>query len=151
MAHNIFGRHLGCNTKTRKQLFRSLAVNVIEKGKVVTTISKAKAVQPFLERLVTKAKVKKLGIQRLALSELGNNQKAWFVLVNKIAPVFKDTLGGYTKIIKIGTRGGDNAMSVILTWSKEMVKEEVKEKVAVEKPAAVIKEPKAKKLKAGKK
>lgn len=147
MAHNIFGRHLGRNTKTRYQLFRSLAVNVIEKGKVVTTISKAKAVQPFLERLVTKAKVNKIGIQRLALAELGNNQKAWYVLVNKIAAVFKDTLGGYTKIIKIGTRPGDNATKALLTWSKEIDKEEVKEvkeNVTEAEKKAIVKKEKAK-------
>lgn len=143
MRHQIYGRHLGRNTKKRKQLFRNLVVSVIRKGRIVTTISKAKAVQPLIDRLVTYAKDKSLGIQRLALADLGNNQAVWFLLVNKVAQVFKDTPGGYTRIIKIGQRHGDNAMEVILEWSKK-VEEKTDTKKIPEKPKRQIKTKKGK-------
>ncbi len=119
MRHRIYGRHLSRNTKERQQLFRNLMVSVVKNGRVVTTIAKAKAVQPKLERLITYAKNKNLGIRRLALAELGNQEEAWLSLISKIGPLFKDTPGGYTRIIKLGHRHGDNATSVILEWSKK--------------------------------
>lgn len=137
MAHRIFGRHLGRNTKERKQLFRSLAVSIIEKGRITTTLAKAKAVRSLVERLVTLAKASKLGIKRLALAELGNNQASWQILVNKIAKTFSDTPGGYTRIIKLGVRSGDGAPKAILEWSKEIVTTE--NKTLVPKPARKLK------------
>ncbi|MCL5676033.1 MAG: 50S ribosomal protein L17 [Patescibacteria group bacterium] len=120
MRHRISGRHLGRNKKTRKQLLCNLARSVIVGGRIETTLAKAKAVQPLAERLVTYAKSKNLGIKRLALKRLNNDRKTWEILVNNVAPVFSNVNGGYTRIVKLINRKGDNSPMAILEWSKKM-------------------------------
>lgn len=111
---------MGRNKKTRKQLLCNLARSVIVGGRIETTLAKAKAVQPLAERLVTYAKSKNLGIKRLALKRLNNDRKTWEILVNNVAPVFSNVNGGYTRIVKLINRKGDNSPMAILEWSKKM-------------------------------
>ncbi|MBU0619428.1 50S ribosomal protein L17 [Patescibacteria group bacterium] len=118
MRHRKKGRRLGRNTKQRKALFRSLIGHLIIKGEIKTTQAKAKAIKGLTDRLVSKAKQSTLHVRRQILAFLSNKAAA-NKLVDVIAPLFKDRVSGFTRIIHLGSRRGDNA---------EMVKVEFVEK-----------------------
>ncbi len=120
MRHRVFGRKLGRNIDARRRLFRNQAVSLILNGSLTTTISKIKAVQGFVERLVTKAKVNNLTSKRHLLKKL-NSPKAVEKLLMDIGPLFTDTGGGYTRLVKLGQRQGDNAILAQLTFTKELI------------------------------
>jgi large subunit ribosomal protein L17 len=88
---------------------RNLAVEVIDHGKIKTTITKCRAIQPYVEKLITLAKVDTVANRRLAFKKL-NNKKAVQTLFADVAPKFKERNGGYTRIMKMSDgRVGDNA------------------------------------------
>jgi len=150
MHHRIFGRKLHRNTKQRKQLFRSLAVNFIKNDKLATSWAKAKAVRPFIEKLVTRAK-EDTKFSRSFLSGKLNNQSIVLKLVS-LAKEMSDRQSGYTKLFKTNPKIGDNSKQALLLWSKEMpqkVAVPVENKVAKEPPK--LPAPKAKKVSAKKK
>lgn len=117
MNHKVFGRKLHRNKKERAQLFKVLVHNFVVHGRLITTEAKVKAVRPFLEKLVTKAK--KGETQRpLLLKETGGDKEVVNALFKKAA-VFSQVAGGYTKLIKLPSREGDNARQILMTWSRE--------------------------------
>lgn len=132
MNHQVFGRKLHRNTKLRAQLFKMLVYNFVMNDKLVTTDGRAKAVRPFLEKLITKAK-KGEAQRRLLLKEV-NSKKFVDMLLLK-AKRFENTNGGYTRLIKMETRLGDNGKQMLMLWSKEAVSE-VKNPVARKEIAA---------------
>jgi large subunit ribosomal protein L17 len=93
----------------------------VEKGEIVTTLPKAKAVKPQAEKLVTKAKRGTLTDQRVILRFLGKR-----ALVNRlvvgIAPLFKEKKGGYLRIIHLGRRRGDTAPMAKLMFTEDLSK-----------------------------
>ncbi len=103
------GRTLGRERKLRVALLRSLASNLIEKGKITSTEAKAKELRPFIERLITFGKKGDVSSIRLIEARLGGNTKGAFRLVKDIAPRYKDRQGGYTRIVKLVTRKSDSA------------------------------------------
>lgn len=112
MRHHNARRKFGRETNQRRALMRSLAVNLIKTEKIKTTEAKAKELRPFVEKLVTKAKVGDLSKRRLVSSVIGvlSTKK----LFDKIAPKYKDRNGGYTRIIKMPKRKSDGSrISVI--------------------------------------
>lgn len=113
MKKQVFGRKFKRDKNERKALFSGLISSVIVKGRISTTLEKAKAIQPDLEKLVTKAKK-----GESARIELTKSLKPFEIdkLINDIAPVFKDRNGGYTRIIKTGKRFNDNASTAIIEW-----------------------------------
>lgn len=113
MRKQVFGRQFKRDKNERKALFKGLISGVILKGRIATTLEKAKAVAPELEKLVTRAKK-----GESAKTELKKSLKPFEVdkMINQIAPVFKDRNGGYTRIIKTGKRFNDNANTAILEW-----------------------------------
>ena len=119
MRKKVSGYQLNRNTNQRKALLRSLVSCFIENNKIETTIVKAKAIQPEIEKLITKAKAGTIADRRSAHRFLTKTH-----LVNKlfdvIGPVFKDRNGGYTKIVRIGNRRGDNAMMVKMFLTEEI-------------------------------
>lgn len=132
MRHRVFGRKLNRDVKERKALFKSLIYALITHGRIKTTTSRAKAVIGLVERLVTYAKEGSSSTVRQIASIL-NKKEAINKLINNISPQFKDKVGGYLRMIKIGRRKGDQAEEVILEWSvpKEktiLVKKDKKEK-----------------------
>lgn len=147
MRHQIFGRQLNRNTNERKQLFVNLAKSLILHGRIKTTLAKAKAIQPWIEKMVTRAKVNTLYNRRVLLKNLFD-KKAVDKLLKVIGPTFKDVEGGYTKIIKLKERTGDKALEVLISFSRELINTEEKElkknktKIA-EKPLLKSKERKA--------
>jgi len=112
MRHHNARRKFGRETNQRKALMRSLVVNLIKTEKMKTTEAKAKELRPFVEKLVTKAKIGDLSKRRLVASVIGilSTKK----LFDKIAPKYKDRNGGYTRITKMPRRKSDGSkISVI--------------------------------------
>ena len=116
MRHKVFGRKLNRDIKERKALFRSLVSSLIINGSIKTTHAKAKAVGSLIEKLVTKAKD---GSRQsiIQISSFLNKKEPIKKLTDEIAPIFKDKIGGYLRIIKLGRRAGDNAQEVRMEWS----------------------------------
>lgn len=101
----------------RTALIRSLSISLIEHGAITTTPTRAKAVQQFVEPLVTLARGGKTPTTyRLLRLRLGDNTKAARTLFATIAPAVHDRAGGYTRRIKILPRHGDGAAQVRLEW-----------------------------------
>src|SRR3954447_21601157 len=99
MRHLNAGRTLGRNAAHRLALFRNLSRAMIEHGRIITTVAKAKELRPFVEKLVTLAKQGDLHARRMALSKLPD-KTAIRKLFQDIAPQFADRQGGYTRILK---------------------------------------------------
>lgn len=95
---------------------RSLAVALVKNEKIKTTEAKAKELRPFIEKMLTKGKEASVANRRAVISVIGvvSAKK----LFDKIAPKFKDTKGGYTRIIKLAPRKGDASKMAIIEFVK---------------------------------
>ncbi len=127
MRHRVAGKKLSRSRSHRKALFRNLLSALILHGEIKTTESKAKIVNRLFDKLVTKSKVGTLHARRSVAAFL-NKKKVVNRLVDEIAPLFKDRPGGFTRIIRLGQRQGDDAMMVKL----ELVEKPKLEKVEKE-------------------
>ena len=107
-------RKLGRETRIRKSILAGLTKDVIMNGYVVTTEARAKEVRKSFDKMVTYGKKGTLVSRRLALAFLHNDEKCVNKVFNELAPRYKDRNGGYTRIIKMTERKGDNALEVIL-------------------------------------
>lgn len=108
MRHNKVGRKLSRRKEHREAMLANLAASLVKSGRVKTTDAKAKEVRPFIERLVTFAKRGDLNARRIVLSRLKDTD-AVKKLFDEIGPKFVNRFGGYTRILKLGYRSGDNA------------------------------------------
>ncbi len=108
MRHGKKINHLGRKTAHRSAMLANMASSIIEHKRINTTLAKAKAVKQFLEPLVTKSKVDSTHNRRLVFSKL-RQKEAVTELFRTVAPKVGDRPGGYTRIIKLGNRLGDNA------------------------------------------
>lgn len=133
MRHLKGGFKLRRNPAQRKSLLRNLTASLIEKNRIETTIAKAKAVRPIVEKMVTLGKSGTLADKRRAFAYL-YKRKTVQVLFDEIAPRFMDRNGGYTRIIKTDFRKGDGAEMAILEFVDYIF--EVKDKKAKEKAKA---------------
>ena len=115
MRHQRVMKNFGRSSKHRKMLMKSLVTNLILAESIKTTLPKAKEARKDADRIVTIAKKGDLAARRLAASRL-MQPKAVQKLFEVIAPAMKDRKGGYTRIIKLGTRKGDAAEMCILQW-----------------------------------
>jgi len=138
MRHRVKGPHLARPADQRKALLRALATELLRHDEIITTFAKAKAVQPQVERLITKGKKGYLE-NHAQLKEKGNSgdeaaakqisrsvhlrrQVAAYLydrdvvtkVFNEIAPRYKDRAGGYTRILKAGIRRGDATPMAII-------------------------------------
>lgn len=109
MRHRVYGKKLGRNANERTTLFRQLVQDLILHGSIQTTETKAKAVKGLVDKIINQAKSK--NTQRL-LQTFFNNKQIREKLVKDIAPNLKDRTSGYTSVVKLGQRKGDNAMVV---------------------------------------
>ncbi len=143
MRHAVFGRKLGRDINSRKALLNNLSGALILNGSVTTTLAKTKFVKPYVEKMVTSAKVAKLGSRRVLASSLP--KAAFKRLTEEIAPGFQARAGGYTRIIKLATRRGDAAAMArieFLAWEKPKTSP-AKAKAQVKKGKAELKTKKA--------
>ena len=115
MRHQRVMKKFGRSTEHRKMLMKSLVTNLILAESLKTTLPKAKEARKDADKIVTIAKKGDLAARRLASSRL-LDPKAVQKLFAKIAPAMKDRKGGYTRIVKLGTRKGDGAETCILQY-----------------------------------
>jgi len=125
MRHRIAGKKLSLNHNQRKALFKNLINSLILHEQIRTTEAKAKAVRLLVEKLITKGKEQTLHARRLIAAFL-QNKKAVNKIVDELAPLFKKRPGGYTRIVRLGERRGDNAPMVKLELVERPEKEEKK-------------------------
>jgi len=127
MNKKIFGRKLSRSRPAREALFATLMRSMILNGKMETTEAKAKAVQGTLEKFVTTAKKGELSGRRKILAYLDNANDALNGLYEKVAPSFTKKTSGFTRLISLPRRRGDNAKMVRIEWTEKMI--EVKKEV----------------------
>lgn len=113
MRHLVHGRKLNRSASHRRAMLSNMAVSLLDKERITTTIPKAKEVRCVVERLITYGK--KGGLHAIRLAERRIKDKTILKkLFEDIGPSYKEREGGYTRIIKLDERKGDNApMSII--------------------------------------
>lgn len=113
MRHLVKGKKIGRTASHRKATLQSLSTALIKEHRIVTTLAKAKALRPFVEPIITRAKEDTSHNRRKVFSKL-NNKKAISLLFDEVAVKAKNRPGGYTRIIKMGTRQGDGAEMAVI-------------------------------------
>jgi large subunit ribosomal protein L17 len=109
MRHGRHKYRIGANPAHRRSLMKNLASEIIDHGKVKTTHIKCKAVQIYVEKLITLAKVDTVANRRLAAGRM-QNKNAVAKLFTEVAPKYKERKGGYTRVIRLAdARMGDNS------------------------------------------
>ncbi len=108
MRHRAKVQTFGLATDQRKALLRGLVTSIVEHGRIRTTVARAKELRRHVERAITTGKDQTLHAHRLLLSRYPN-QDTVATIMKDIAPRMKDRPGGYTRILKLGKRPGDNA------------------------------------------
>ncbi len=115
MRHRCENTRLGRTTSHRQAVIKNLVLSLIKHGRIETTETKAKVARRFAEKMVTLGKKGDLHARRLAFAFLRDDDMLK-KLFTEIAPKFANRKGGYTRIIKLGTRLGDAAPVVLLEW-----------------------------------
>ena len=149
MRHNYKGRKLGTDFAHTKAMKRSLVQALFLNDRIKTIESRAKEIRPDVDKIITWAKKGDLHSRRLAIAALGNDKELVREIFEKVAQgMFADRQGGYTRIMKLGNRKGDNAPMVIMELVTEPVVfkkkgEEKDAKKAAPKKVEAVEEPKA--------
>lgn len=134
------GPRLGGSPAHERLIINNLCRALIHNERIVTTEAKARRVRPYMEKLITKAKKGDTYLRRLALKDLRDRETA-YILFEELAPKFKDRDGGYTRIVKLPNRKGDNAPMAEVSLVLEPVAKKSKKKAAPAKPAAKAEAP----------
>ena len=112
------GRRLGGSSSHQKALLANLATSLFEHGRIKTTEPKARALRPYAEKLITHAKKGALHNRREVLKKI-RDKDVVHTLFAEIGPFFADRNGGYTRIIKVEARKGDNAPMAVIELVRE--------------------------------
>ena len=107
-------RKLGRDNKHRRSMLATLTKQLIMNEKIVTTETRAKEVRKCFDKMISYGKKGTLVSRRLALAFLHNDENCVNKVFNELAPRYKDRNGGYTRILKMKERKGDNALEVII-------------------------------------
>ena len=99
----------------RKSLLRSLVYSLVEKERIKTTFTRAKAIKPLVEKAVTLGCKNSVHSRRVLLSKYPHKGTV-SKIVDELSPRFKDRPGGYTRIVKLGNRAGDQAQKVLIEF-----------------------------------
>ncbi len=113
MRHGKKTKRFDMSKEERRSLFANLCVQLIKYGRIETTLAKAKALRGYFEPLVTKAKNGTLHDRRLVAGYL-RDAAAVKKLFAELAPLYKERKGGYTRVLKLGFRKGDNAPTAFI-------------------------------------
>lgn len=143
MRHRKKSVKLGRTSQHRDSMLANMAGSLIKHNRIKTTLSKAKALRPVAEKLVTLGKKGGLHQRRLALAQLGDDTVVK-KLFTDIAPRFKERAGGYTRILKLGPRSSDAASMAFIEWVDAQVVEAAPVAETEAKPAKAKKATKAK-------
>ena len=106
-------RKLGRTSDHRKAMLRAMVTFLLENGRIETTVTRAKEVRSMAEKMITIAKTNDLHSKRQVFAYV-TKEDVVKKLFDEIAPKYADVNGGYTRIVKIGQRKGDAAMTVVL-------------------------------------
>lgn len=127
MRHNYKGRKLGTDSSHTRAMKRSLVGALLANDRIKTIESRAKEIRPDVDRIITWAKKGDLHSRRLAIARLGGDKELVREVFEKVAQgLFSDRNGGYTRIMKLGNRKGDNAPMVIIELVTEPVHKQEK-------------------------
>lgn len=107
-------RKLGRETRIRRSILAGLTKDVINHGYVVTTDARAKEVRKFVDKMITYGKDGSLVARRKALAFLHNDKDTVNKVFSELAPKYANRQGGYTRLIKLNERKGDDAMQIRL-------------------------------------
>lgn len=124
MRHRVYGKHLGRTKNTRKALFKKLVESLILHQSIQTTESKAKAIKGLVDKLINQVKSPQT---RYLVNQFLTRKETQVKLIKELVPYLKDRSSGYTSLVKMGRRLGDNAMIVKMNLllnenAKEVVK-----------------------------
>ena len=137
MRHYKKGRKLGTDASHTKAMKISLVKALFLNDRIKTIEARAKEIRPDVDRIITWAKKGDLHSRRLAIAALGNDKDLVYEIFAKVdAGMFAGREGGYTRIMKLGNRKGDNAPMVIMELVREPVQKKEKAEKTEEKPAA---------------
>ncbi len=106
-------RKLGRNTSQRMSMLKGMVTFLLEKGRIETTLTRAKEVSALTDKMITLGKANTLAAKRQAISFL-KKEAVVYKLFTLIAPNYEDRNGGYTRVLKIGPRRGDGAEMAII-------------------------------------
>ena len=134
MRHYKKGRKLGTDKSHTKAMKRSLVSALLLNDRIKTIESRAKEIRPDVDKIITWAKKGDLHSRRLAIAALGGDKELVREVFEKVKQgMFQDRQGGYTRIMKLGNRKGDNAPMVIMELVTEPVKKKEEPKPAAKK------------------
>ena len=144
MRHYKKGRKLGTDYSHTKAMKRSLVCSLFLNDRIKTVEARAKEIRPDVDKVITWAKKGDLHSRRLAIAYLNDKELVREIFEKVEQGLFQDRQGGYTRIMKLGNRKGDNAPMVIMELVTEPVAKKA-EKAAPKKaePKKVVEEPKA--------
>jgi len=115
MRHKHGYRKLNRTSSHRKALLKNMAIALIEREKIETTVPKAKELQRYIEKLVTTSRTADLNTHRIVFASL-QSKEATKKIINDIAPKYVDRKGGYTSIVKTRIRRGDATMMAFISF-----------------------------------
>ncbi len=115
MRHHNKNKKFGRDKDQRKALFVALSNAIVERGKIITTETKAKQLRPIIEKLVTRARKNDLASQRIVVARLGSKDNAKR-LISEIAPRYEKREGGYTRIVKLTPRASDASKMAVIEF-----------------------------------
>jgi large subunit ribosomal protein L17 len=127
MRHRVGGFKLNRDSSARRALLRGLTTSLIMEDRIVTTVTKAKALRPQVERMITLAKRDTLHSRRQAAAYL-QSPEALKKLFDKLGPRFTERPGGYTRILRLGRRQGDGAEKALIEFLGSEVKRKAEAK-----------------------
>lgn len=114
MRHHNANRKFGRVRKVRSALLKSLALSLVEKGKIKTTDAKAREIRPFVEKLITSGKKDTVSSRRLLVSKVG--KIAALKIATDLSPKYKTRNGGYTRITKLPARKSDGSLMAVVEF-----------------------------------
>ena len=132
MRHNKKNNHLGRTTSHRKAMLSNMASSLIQHKRIATTLAKAKALQVYVEPLLTKSKEDTTHSRRTVFSHLQNKEIVTELFQN-VSVKIANRPGGYTRILRTGFRLGDNAemcITELVDYNENMLKEKATKKAA---------------------
>lgn len=130
MRHRRRVKHFKRDTNGRQALIRGLVTNLVEHGRIRTTLTKAKELRRHVEKAVTMGKKGSVHARRLLLSRYPN-QDVVETIMSDLAVRFKERPGGYTRILKLNRRAGDNAPEAFIEFVDFDAKAKAEKKVTV--------------------
>lgn len=111
MRHRVQAKHLNRDSNSRKALFKGLVTSLITSGEIHTTETKAKVIKSLVDKIIHRAQEGSINTRRV-LARFFGRRDVVNELVDKVAPAMKDRSSGFTRIVRLGKRRGDNTMLV---------------------------------------